>query len=365
MNNTDTHTTTQYLVKTPDGTDYARVEQWQGGLTAASNEALRLGGYVVELDEHLCPVRDLPPVLDYRPAWWRMSHGTGLVHHLNPATGAAWCNRGYLAPAEGPLWWHMQHGEVPASAKHCPRCDARRHGERARCSSRDEARNIRCSDTDGHTGSHSWRNLLWPNTADDRDAAVARVVDRGSTPDAAAEAEGDFGPGAPFADVSDKQGPERHYLSGLRTTAERFAAETDTDIDDAWPALEIDGQGDEDGDRPEFPGKHGPECCCQECDTQAMVVDPVEVARDQHRCLPALDPPDTFDGGDVVAAVRCPVDVSTHPRRHVIVVKHTAGGWQTFSTHEVTHDHVKWASGQGHYDLTWREALADMVRRAK
>ena len=32
-----------------------------------------------------------------------------------------------------------------------------------------------------------------------------------------------------------------------------------------------------------------------------------------HRPVPPLDPPERFAGGDVVAAVRCPVDVSTYP----------------------------------------------------
>jgi hypothetical protein len=52
------------------------------------------------------------------------------------------------------------------------------------------------------------------------------------------------------------------------------------------------------------------------------------------RPVPPLDPPERFAGGEVVAAARCPVDVSTFPRRHVIVVKH-AGERQTFSVHEV------------------------------
>ena len=57
--------------------------------------------------------------------------------------------------------------------------------------------------------------------------------------------------------------------------------------------------------------------------------------------VPPLDPPERFAGGEVVAAARCPVDVSTYPRRHVIVVKH-AGERQTFSVHEVAHNHVEW-----------------------
>jgi hypothetical protein len=271
MTHTDTHTpATQYLVKTSTGTDYARVEQWQGGLDAAGREASRLGGYVIQLDENLCPVRDLPPVLDFRPAWWRMSHGSGLVHHLNPSTGAAWCNRGYLAPGEGDLWWHLQRGPVPIDAKHCPRCDAKSAAE-----------------------------------VESQDSEVVPV-------------------------------------------------------DDAWPALEIDGQGGEvvpveaEDDTAPIPG--GVDWITS--------LEPSEYARDQHRCLPGLDAPEEFEGDPVIAAVRCPVDVSTYPRRHVIVVKHTTGGWQTFSTHEVAHDHSKWVGGQGHYDLTWREALADMVKRA-
>jgi hypothetical protein len=31
------------------------------------------------------------------------------------------------------------------------------------------------------------------------------------------------------------------------------------------------------------------------------------------RPVPLLDPPDRFTGGEMVAAVRCPVDVSTYP----------------------------------------------------
>jgi hypothetical protein len=68
------------------------------------------------------------------------------------------------------------------------------------------------------------------------------------------------------------------------------------------------------------------------------------------RPVPPLDPPERFAGGEVVAAVWRPVDVSTYPRRHVIVVKH-AGECQTFSVHEVAHNHVEWVGGQGHYDL--------------
>ena len=48
------------------------------------------------------------------------------------------------------------------------------------------------------------------------------------------------------------------------------------------------------------------------------------------RLVPPPDPPEGFAGGEAVAAARCPVDVSTYPRRHVIVVRH-AGGRQTFA----------------------------------
>jgi len=79
--------------------------------------------------------------------------------------------------------------------------------------------------------------------------------------------------------------------------------------------------------------------------------------------VPPLDPPEQFAGGDVVAAARCPVDVSTHPRRHVIVVRH-AGDRQSFSVHEVAHNHVEWVAGQGHYDLGYAGALRRMVEKA-
>ena len=81
------------------------------------------------------------------------------------------------------------------------------------------------------------------------------------------------------------------------------------------------------------------------------------------RPVPPLDPPEQFAGGDVVAAVRCPVDATTFPRRHVIVVRH-AGDRQTFSVHEVAHNHVEWVAGQGHYDLGYADALRRMIEKA-
>ena len=81
----------------------------------------------------------------------------------------------------------------------------------------------------------------------------------------------------------------------------------------------------------------------------------------QRPVLP-LDPPERFAGGEVVAAVRCPVDVSTYPRRHVIVVRH-AGERQTFSVHEVAHNHVEWVGGQGHYDLGYAAAIRLMAEK--
>ena len=65
----------------------------------------------------------------------------------------------------------------------------------------------------------------------------------------------------------------------------------------------------------------------------------------------------------MVAAARCPVDVSTYPRRHVIVVKHD-GERQTFSVHEVAHNHVEWVGGQGHYDLGYAAAIRLMAEKA-
>ena len=64
-----------------------------------------------------------------------------------------------------------------------------------------------------------------------------------------------------------------------------------------------------------------------------------------------------------MAAARCPVDESTHPRRHVIVVRHAAGH-PTFSVHEVAHNRVEWVGGQGHYDLGYADALRRMAGKA-
>lgn len=44
----------------------------------------------------------------------------------------------------------------------------------------------------------------------------------------------------------------------------------------------------------------------------------------------------------------------------MIVVKH-AGERQTFSVHEVAHNHVEWVGGQGHYDLGYGAAIRLMA----
>lgn len=49
-----TPTTVKYLIITAEGLDYARVEPWQGGLTAATREAKRIGGYIRKLDSDGC-----------------------------------------------------------------------------------------------------------------------------------------------------------------------------------------------------------------------------------------------------------------------------------------------------------------------
>jgi len=82
------------------------------------------------------------------------------------------------------------------------------------------------------------------------------------------------------------------------------------------------------------------------------------------RPIPPLDPPECFAGGEVVAAARCPVDVSTYLRRHMVVVKH-AGERHTFSVHEVAHDHVEWVGGQGHYDPSCPMRSAAWPRRRR
>jgi hypothetical protein len=60
------------------------------------------------------------------------------------------------------------------------------------------------------------------------------------------------------------------------------------------------------------------------------------------------------------------VDVSTYPRRHVIVVKH-AGERQMFSVHEVARNRVEWVGGQGRCKLGYAAAIrlmAEKVARA-
>jgi len=80
------------------------------------------------------------------------------------------------------------------------------------------------------------------------------------------------------------------------------------------------------------------------------------------RPVPPLDPPERFAGGEVVAAARCPVDVSTYPRRHVIVVKH-AGERQTFSVHEVAHMLSGWADASPkHILMAWTRSGTHVVR---
>jgi hypothetical protein len=46
----------------------------------------------------------------------------------------------------------------------------------------------------------------------------------------------------------------------------------------------------------------------------------------------------------------------------VIVVEH-AGERQTFSVHEVAHNHVEWVGGQGHYDLGYAAAIRLMAEK--
>lgn len=54
----------QFLIRTADGLDYARVEPWEGGLPSAEIGAKRIGGYVVALDAGLCATDKI--VADYR-----------------------------------------------------------------------------------------------------------------------------------------------------------------------------------------------------------------------------------------------------------------------------------------------------------
>jgi hypothetical protein len=77
----------------------------------------------------------------------------------------------------------------------------------------------------------------------------------------------------------------------------------------------------------------------------------------------ALDPPEEFAAGVVVAAIRLPVDLSLHPKRHVIVVRHE-GERESFSVHEVSWNSIEWTGGQGQYQLGYAEALRRMLAKA-
>ncbi|MGA2829823.1 MAG: hypothetical protein ABSF03_27350 [Streptosporangiaceae bacterium] len=46
----------------------------------------------------------------------------------------------------------------------------------------------------------------------------------------------------------------------------------------------------------------------------------------------------------------------------MIVVKH-AGERQTFSVHEVAHNHVEWVGGQGHYNFGYAAAIRLMAEK--
>jgi len=80
--------------------------------------------------------------------------------------------------------------------------------------------------------------------------------------------------------------------------------------------------------------------------------------------ITALGPPDEFAGGDVVAAVRCPVmRWSTRRWLHAIVVRHR-GERQTFSAHLVWNEGAGWTEDQGHDDLGYAEAVHLMAELA-
>jgi len=79
-----------------------------------------------------------------------------------------------------------------------------------------------------------------------------------------------------------------------------------------------------------------------------------------------LNAPQQFAGGTVVAAIRL-MDVSgLVPGRHVVMCRReTAGRRAGYSTHEIAPRDGRWLSeGQGHYDLAYSQAVADMAARA-
>jgi hypothetical protein len=77
--------------------------------------------------------------------------------------------------------------------------------------------------------------------------------------------------------------------------------------------------------------------------------------------VPPLDPPERFAGGEVVAAARCPVDVSTYPpaardrgqaRWRAADVLSPRGGPQPC-----------WVGGQGQYKLGYAAAIRLMAEK--
>lgn len=89
-------------------------------------------------------------------------------------------------------------------------------------------------------------------------------------------------------------------------------------------------------------------------------------AASQNMAVPPLDPPDRFAGGDVVAAIRLPVDVSMASCRHIIVVRYTRDERQLFSVHEIARNTSAspWYAVNGHYDVSYPRALGIMAEKA-
>ncbi|QIS06771.1 hypothetical protein F5X71_34670 [Nocardia brasiliensis] len=97
----------QHLVKLTDGTDYARVETWQGGRAAAEQKARELGGYVVELDANLCPgtiVADYRPITNIKSVSVLVSelsaHAKSGDYATHTRTGRA-VDQGYIVQLDG------------------------------------------------------------------------------------------------------------------------------------------------------------------------------------------------------------------------------------------------------------------------
>lgn len=77
--------------------------------------------------------------------------------------------------------------------------------------------------------------------------------------------------------------------------------------------------------------------------------------------VPYRQAPEMFSGRPVVGAIKIADDPTEHRCRWIIMTANDDG---TYNTHRIAWHRDEWVSGNGHYDLTWERACADLVERA-